>query len=197
LEANGTDIRTVPYQQRREWLESLSPRIAAAGRFVVPPRFTDGPATMAAARELQLEGVVAKRSDSAYRAGLRSPDWIKVKTNKTGDYVVGAWRAGKRALGALLVGLPGPEGLRYRGRVGGGISAAAERDLLARLEPLRTDRSPFDSELDRVDLMGSTYVHPSIVVEVRYAQLTPDGRLRFPQFVRLRPDKEPSDAEGE
>jgi bifunctional non-homologous end joining protein LigD len=194
LAANGTDIRGVSYVERRGLLESLAPRLGAGGRFIVPPRFTDGPATLEAARELTLEGVVAKRLSSVYRPGVRSPDWIKLKHEQTGDYVVGAWRIGRRDLGALLVGSPGPDGLRYRGRVGGGISAAVERDLLARLGPLRTDRSPFADEVPREDLKGASYVEPVLVVEVRYGTLTPDGRLRFPRFVRLRPDKPAAEA---
>jgi bifunctional non-homologous end joining protein LigD len=197
LSANGTDIRSVSYVERRGLLESVGARLGASGRWIVPPRFTDGPATLAAAHDLTLEGVVAKRLSSVYRPGVRSPDWIKLKHEKTGDYVVGAWRVGKRDLGALLVGTPTAGGLRYRGRVGGGISAAVERDLLARLGPLRTDRSPFVDEVPREDLKGASYVDPVLVVEVRYGLLTPDGRLRFPRFVRLRPDKTPEDTTDE
>src|SRR5262249_31048196 len=72
LAANGTDISGVPYAQRREWLESMGPRLGGTGRWVVPPRFTDGEATVAAATEMALEGVVAKRITSTYRPGLRS-----------------------------------------------------------------------------------------------------------------------------
>jgi bifunctional non-homologous end joining protein LigD len=194
LSANGTDIRGVPYVERRDLLESLAARLAGAGRWIVPPRFTDGEATLAAASELTLEGVVAKRLSSTYRPGIRSPDWVKLKHELTGDYVIGAWRVGRRDLGAVLVGTPSPRGLIYRGRVGGGISAAVERDLLARLGSLQTKRSPFADAVPREDLRGASYVEPVLVVEVRYGSITPDGRLRFPRFVRLRPDKDPSEA---
>jgi bifunctional non-homologous end joining protein LigD len=197
LSANGTDIRGVPYVERRELLESLAPRLGESGRWIVPPRFGDGPATVAAARELTLEGVVAKRLTSTYRPGVRSPDWVKLKHDQTGEYVVGAWRVGRRELGALLVGTPTAGGLRYRGRVGGGISAAVERDLLARLAELRSDRSPFVGEVPREDLKGASYVEPTLVVEVRYGNVTPDGRLRFPRFVRLRPDRTAAEVDDE
>jgi bifunctional non-homologous end joining protein LigD len=193
LHANGTDITAVPYQRRREWLESLAPRLASAGPWVVPPRFADGPATLDASRELELEGVVAKRLSSAYRPGTRSADWIKIKHDRTGDYVIGGWRPGRRELGALLVGTVEPAGLRYRGRVGGGISARAERDLLALLAPLRMADSPFTLPLPRDDGRGAVFTRPELVVEVRYGAITPDGRLRFPRFVRLRPDKSPEE----
>lgn len=195
IAANGTDITSVPYVERREWLESLAPRLGGTGRWVVPPRFSDGGATLAASSDLAIEGVVAKRLSSVYRPGVRSPDWVKVKHELTNDYVIGGWRPGRRELGALLVGSPTPAGLRYRGRVGGGISAANERDLLARLAALREPRSPFAEALPRDDARGAFYTRPELVVEVRFGNLTPDGKLRFPRFIRLRPDKSVEEVE--
>src|SRR4051812_29015893 len=92
LSANGGDICGVPYAQRRDWLESVAPRLGDNGPWVIPPRFADGAATVAAAHSLALEGVVAKRLSSLYRPGTRSPDWIKIKDERTGDYVIGGWR---------------------------------------------------------------------------------------------------------
>ncbi len=194
LSANGTDVSSVPYVDRRQLLESILPAAGSSARWAVPPQFTDGEATVQAALDLALEGVVAKRLSSTYRPGARSPDWIKIKNEQTGDYVVGGWRPGRRALGALLVGAAGPEGLTYRGRVGGGISASAERDLLARLNDLRAAQSPFAGALPREDTHGAKWVRPELVVEVRYGSITRDGRLRFPRYVRLRPDKTPQEA---
>jgi len=186
LRANGTDICPVPYVERREWLESLAARLGGGGRWVLPPSFPDGDATLAVARAESMEGVVAKRVTSTYRPGVRSPDWIKVKCEYTASYLVGGWRTGRRELGALLVGETGDDGgLRYRGRVGGGISASAERTLLTRLAPLRVVESPFNEPLPREDTRGAFYTTPILLVEVRYGNLTPDGRLRFPRFVRL------------
>ena len=195
LSANGNDICAVPYAQRRELLESIAPHLGGSGRWIVPPSFPDGEATLDAAHAMALEGVVAKRLSSPYRPGTRSPDWIKIKHERTGDYVIGGWRVGRRALSALLVGTPGPGGLIYRGRVGGGISAAVERNLLARLQPLRINDSPFTEPLPREDSRDAFYTRPELVVEVRYGNMTPDGRLRFPRFLRLRPDKSPEEVD--
>ena len=190
------DLRGLPYRVRRERLEAIGELARdEGGRWLVPPRFSDGPGTLQAAVDLGLEGVVAKRLDSPYRSGQRGPEWIKVKNDLTGDFVVGGWRPGVRQLGALLVGIPRPDGLLdFRGRVGGGISNASEQNLLSLLRPLAVVKSPFAVPLTREDAKAATFVRPELVVEVRYGQLTPERRLRFPRFVRLRQDKSPGEA---
>jgi bifunctional non-homologous end joining protein LigD len=192
LRYDGISLLDLPYETRRERLEELD---LAGPHWTVPPVFLDGAATAAAARENHLEGVVAKRLKSLYVPGTRSADWIKVKFDRTGDYVVGGWRPGARKLGGLLVGLLGPDGsLRFRGRVGGGIGGAAEAALLSRLAPLAVPSSPFaEGEVPREDARGAHWVRPELVVEIRYGNRTPDGRLRFPRFVRMRTDKTPQD----
>lgn len=187
LALDGLDLTGRSYADRRAALEDLD---LSATRWLVPPRFDDGEATLAAADEYALEGVVAKRLDAPYRPGTRSPDWVKYKREHTADLVVGGWRRGARTIGALLVGTWRPDGrLDFRGRVGGGISAAKERDLLAALRPLIVPASPFAGQLPREDSRDAVWVRPRVVVEVRYGQVTPDRRLRFPRLERLRTDK--------
>ena len=190
LELDGAETCARPYTERRELLGDLG---LASDHWLAPPSFDDGKATMAAAREYTLEGVVAKRRTSVYRPGQRSPDWIKVKVEQTGEFVVGGYRPGARALGALLVGVPGPAGLEFRGRVGGGISAASERELLTALGPLIAPASPFSAVLPREDSRGAVWVRPEIVVELKFAERTADRKLRFPRFLRVREDKSPDE----
>ncbi len=194
LRVDGTDLCALPYVQRRAALEELD---LGGERWLVPPVFDDGPATEAASREYDLEGVVAKRLAAPYRPGVRSPDWIKHKSDQTGEFVVGGFRTGARQLGSLLVGVPGPDGLRFRGRVGGGISASSEKQLLSELLPRRTPSSPFVDEVPREDARGATWVRPELVVELRFGERTRDGRLRFPRFLHLRLDKSPDEVVDE
>ncbi len=191
LRSKGRELLATPYTIRRELLEALP----LGPRAVIPPSFDDGPATVTASRDNALEGVVAKRTGSHYQPGLRSPDWVKVKLEESCEFVVGGWRPGKRALGALLVGVPVADGLAFRGRVGGGISSAAERALLDALRDLSVPRSPFAGSVPREDARGAVWVEPQLVVEVKFSHRTRDGRLRFPRFLRMRPDLTPSDVQ--
>jgi bifunctional non-homologous end joining protein LigD len=191
LRFDGIDLTEQPYVERRAVLDELD---LVGERWLVPPYFPSGPDTLAAVREYGLEGVVAKRLNAPYRPGVRSLDWIKYKAEASAEFVVGGYRPGARTIGALLIGIPGPDGaLLYRGRVGGGISAAGERALLSVLKPRVAKESPFATPLPREDAKDATWVRPEIVVEVKYGQRTPDGRLRFPRFLRLRPDLSPEE----
>lgn len=191
LRLDHVDLCARPYTARRTLLEQLD---LGVGCWHVSPSFDDGPATLAASIEHELEGVMAKRRSAAYHPGRRSPDWVKVKHVTSAELVVGGWRPGARPLGALLVGVPRPDGrLVYRGRVGGGLTERGADDLLRRLAPLAQPASPFAGELPRDDARGAVWVAPRLVVEVAYGNRTPDGRLRFPRFKRLRPDRDPDD----
>ena len=189
---DGHSLMERPYRERSEHLAALH---LAGERWQTPEHIVGhGAALLKASEEQGLEGVVAKRLSAPYRPGVRSLDWIKYKADATAEFVVGGYRPGVRTIGGLLLGVPGPDGrLLYRGRCGGGISAASERALLAALRPRISPESPFATPLPREDAKDATWVRPEVVVEIKYGQRTPDGRLRFPRFLRLRPDLSPEE----
>lgn len=194
LSWDGEDLTTRPYAERRARLDVLD---LAGHRWVATPWFTGGGAgVLAASEENGLEGVVAKRLDSPYRPGLRSPDWRKLKNVRTQSVVVGGWRPGqgRRAggIGSLLVGVPDDEGrLVYVGHVGTGFSARVLADLGRTLTP-RTS-SPFAGTLPREVTRDAHWVEPDLVGEVAYAVWTAENRLRHPSWKGVRDDLEPDD----
>jgi bifunctional non-homologous end joining protein LigD len=181
-----------PYDDRRSRLESLS---LSGDSVTVPPAFRDaqGADVLAAARRGGLEGVVAKRRDSRYRPGERSPDWVKVKLIRTQEVVIGGWTdgQGERAdsFGALVVGVYEEGRLRYAGKVGSGFDTAGRRELLAALRPLAVTESPFDAGSGPVSAQGVHYVRPDLVGEVNYGEWTAAGHLRHPSWRGWRIDK--------
>ncbi len=150
----------------------------------------------AASQDNDLEGVVAKRLDSPYRPGVRSPEWRKVKNLRVQSAVVGGWRPGqgRRAggIGSLLVGVPDEHGsLIYAGHVGTGFSDQDLKDLQRMLTPRKT--SPFQGGLPREVTRDAHWVEPDLVGEVAYAVWTSDRRLRHPAWRGIRDDLEPDD----
>ncbi len=195
LELDGTALTGKPYRDRRRVLSAIG--FAADDTWEVPePAPDDVREALAAGVSRRMEGLVAKRRDSTYRAG-RSPDWLKVKYVKTSAVVIGGWLPGRgSALGSLLVGVPDGGALRYVGRVGSGLSDAAVDDLLARATELETADSPFDPPVP-ASARTAHWLRPDLVAEVRFSELTDDGRLRHPVWRGLRPDKNPDDVVAE
>jgi bifunctional non-homologous end joining protein LigD len=77
LELDGEDLRPWPLEQRKAMLATLL-RWVPSGIYLVEHEIGDGAALFAAACRLGLEGIVSKRRDMHYTAGL-SKAWIKVK----------------------------------------------------------------------------------------------------------------------
>jgi bifunctional non-homologous end joining protein LigD len=171
-----------PLDERRGTLERLD--LAAVSVLSLSPAYTAGAALLEATRQRGMEGVVAKRRDSVYRPGRRSPSWRKVTHRSTQACLVGGWRPERSSagrIGSLLLGVPSGEGLRYAGRVGSGLAGElVQRILRERLVPAAT--SPFAGSLPRAETAGARWCEPFTVVEVSHTGWTDAGRLRQPVF---------------
>src|SRR6266480_5512910 len=158
-----------------------------------------GVALFDAAREQGIEGIVAKRLDSAYHPGARSPAWVKIKAFRTIECVIGGWTAGQggrtKTLGALLIGVYRDGKLQPVGHVGTGFDERTLKDLLVILGEHESPTSPFATK-PRTN-QPARWCLPELVCEVEYAEITRDGTLRHPTYRGLRPDVDPRDATGE
>lgn len=208
LYRDGASTTALPYIRRRELLEALD---LNGPSWQTPRYFVGGGAELLqASRQLGLEGIVAKRLNSAYRPGRRSPDWRKIKNLRTQEVVVGGWKPGngRRAgtVGALLLGIPDEAGLRYVGKVGTGFTDAALDALLARFRPLARATSAFGGSsagtdpsyaVPRAESADARWIEPTLVGEVVFGEWTGDGRLRHSVWRGLRPDKTPEEVRPE
>jgi bifunctional non-homologous end joining protein LigD len=108
--------------------------------------------------------------------------------------VVAGWKPGKGnrtgQIGSLLIGVYGPDGLRYCGHVGTGFADATLRMLGARLKPLRRPDSPFDGPVPPEYARPAVWVEPRLVIEVTFDRWTKAGRMRAPVYHGLREDKD-------
>ncbi|HET9849240.1 MAG TPA: non-homologous end-joining DNA ligase [Candidatus Dormibacteraeota bacterium] len=160
----------------------------------------EGKAFFKAAREKQLEGIVAKLRDSPYQPGVRSAAWLKIKTTKQQDVVIGGFTAGRNSrkyFGAILVGVYDDKGrFVYAGHTGGGFDEKTLAALYERMKPLITKESPFAGTPPHTN-EKPTWVKPELVAEVKFAEWTRDGVMRQPVFVRLRDDIDPKSVRRE
>ncbi|KQT72653.1 ATP-dependent DNA ligase [Microbacterium sp. Leaf436] len=194
LSVGERDVAALPLTERRGILEALAQD--AGPPVVLPPVFDDVDAAVATSGRFGLEGVVVKDPGSAYRRGERSEQWLKVKHSRTQEVVIGGVRPGKgnRAgtIGSLLVGVPGPDGLHYAGRVGSGFGEQTLARLGEVLGALGSDTDPFVG-VPAADARDALWVRPELVAEVEFAEFTPGGILRQARWRGLRPDKDPGE----
>jgi bifunctional non-homologous end joining protein LigD len=197
LRLYGVPLLERPFAERRGTLERLD--LASVPVLSLSPIYTDGAVLLDATRERGMEGVVAKRRDSVYRPGRRSPAWTKVTHQHSQACVVGGWRperSGSNRIGALLLGVPEGGALRYVGRVGSGLAGERlQRILRERLAP--AEASPFTVPLPRAEVTGARWCDPHTVVEVSHAGWTAAGRLWHPVFRGVRDDLDPEHVELE
>jgi bifunctional non-homologous end joining protein LigD len=189
LGCEGFDLRPLPLHRRKELLRRLLPNVG-------PLRFADhveerGEDFFRAARDLGLEGLVAKAKDAPYRAG-RSKHWLKLRVERTGDFAVVGFtepRGTRTGLGALHLALREGNQWVYAGRVGTGMSDRQLRELHHQLAPRARATPPFPGPAPKGK--ENAWVEPALVCEVRFKEWTRDGLLRQPAFLRLREDKDP------
>lgn len=201
---NGHDLREVPLRDRRAVLRALMAEqedgpLRFSEDFAVPPE-----EMLAAACQMRLEGLILKRPDSSY-VSARSDAWIKLKCQQRQEFVVVGFTDrsdGAKALGSLLLGYYEGRTLRYAGRVGTGWSLKLAGELHGQLAALEVKQPHFDeatiARSHWAKLSGRSggvarWVKPTVVVEVAFAEWTPDGHVRHASFQGVRVDKAPRD----
>ena len=186
---DGEPLWKQPLSERRPRLERLP--------FEISPASTDP----AQAQEwldrldaIGLDGVVAKRLDSAYLPGSR--DAVrKVKEHKTADCVVVGvrWKEKPTKLATLLLGLYEKDGsVDYVGSCA--VAAGRQKEILALVEPLFEGAPERGfSEPNRWGTGGleEAAIRPELVVEVRFDKVQGNRFRHGTRLIRFRPDKVP------
>ncbi|HKO15934.1 MAG TPA: non-homologous end-joining DNA ligase, partial [Gemmatimonadaceae bacterium] len=200
LALDDLDLRPLPLRARKQLLAEAVPKLG-------PVRVLDhieraGEAFLAQVAALGLEGVIAKQADAPYRAG-RSAQWLKIKSERTADFVIVGFTAPagtRRHLGALQLADRVGGALVYAGRVGTGFTDEMLAELDRMLRPIVREAPPCTGPLiegaasaEIPETRTTTWVEPVHVCEVRFREWTPDGVLRHAALLRLRPDKPPQD----
>ena len=193
LREGDEDLRAQTLTGRRARLERLFKAHPSSSTLI---RMTeqaagDGRKLMARAENEGWEGLLVKYARSVYRTGKRSPEWIKLKLQKQDEFVIGGWTAPKGArahFGALVLGTPTAAGpLTYAGDVGTGFSGAELERLVHLLRRIETPTCPFETP-PKTPKGTPHWVRPLLVAQIRYTEMTDEGRLRHPTYLGLRDD---------
>jgi bifunctional non-homologous end joining protein LigD len=161
---DDVDLRKQPLLERKKRLKAILPRdkLIAFSRH----RKENGTNFFCEAEQKGLDGIMAKRADSAYTSDSRTPDWLKIKTAKRQEVVIAGFTAPRRTrpfLGALVLAVREDGAWRYIGHVGTGFSHKLLEDLHAKLVKLTAPKSPFPAKVK--DEAATTWVKPSLVAE--------------------------------
>ena len=161
-----------------------------------------------------LEGLVIKKPDSFYQAGKRSFNWIKLKyqaSEKLQDtldvailgYYPGKGKRAQFGIGAFLVGIYNDEDDAYEtvAKVGTGLTDSQWVELKKQCDERAVSEKP-KNVVCADDLVPMVWINPELVCEVLADEITISplhtaGKtknalglaLRFPRFVKYRPDK--------
>jgi bifunctional non-homologous end joining protein LigD len=197
---NGNSLMDLPLTERREILRSVIP---ASDTIYLSQDFeATGTEFYKTAAKMGLEGIIAKKAGSTYIPGARSREWLKIKTNKRQEVVIGGFTNNEdssKPFSSLLVGVYDDKAkLNYIGKIGTGFTVAQQKEMMQEFKPLITQKMPFAAEPDinkpsrfRPDppKAKATWLKPLLVCEVSFAEITADGVMRHPSFEGMRADK--------
>ena len=200
LAYKGKDLRKLPLAERRRLLEGQALKgmrdpIRLSAVFATPAN-----ELIAATKEAGLEGVIAKRADSRYESGARSGAWLKYKTNKGQELVIGGYKPGSNGFDYLLVGYYEGKDLIFIAKIRNGFTPALRREVAQRFPRLRIAKCPFANlpepasarrgEAITAEVMRNIqWLRPKLVAQIEFTEWTKGNHLRHSRFVALRDDK--------
>jgi bifunctional non-homologous end joining protein LigD len=180
LEIDGINVMSRPLADRKLLL----------GGILIPDQQVhlanwslDGEALFASAVANNLEGIIGKKLNQSYRQDAR--EWVKVKLSHIENFSVCGYTAGTgwraSTFGALVLGLPFPNGMVHVGEVGTGFNDRDIDEIFTALRLTINNQCPFPKN-PYTNGNQPTWVVPGLQVVVKYLEYTNDGKLRFPSF---------------
>lgn len=204
---NGYNLEELPLTERRELLKQTLPE----SDIIRYSETFEASATefLATASEMGMEGIMAKRADSLYLEGERTRDWLKIKSNKRHEVVIGGFTQNEgspKKFSSLLVGVFENGRLHYTGKIGTGFNSKMQDELMNLMQKRITTKVPFTEtpDVDKPSRFRPNppkakvfWLKPELVCEVSYAEITSDGVMRHPSYEGLRTDKKAKEVKKE
>ena len=199
----GHSVMHLPLEQRKQLLKAIIPAESSHLRFSDILK-DNGKEAFRLAKQLHLEGVMAKKSGSVYTIGKRTKDWLKIKTEKRQELVIGGYthnEGSNKLFSALLLGIIEKGSFHFVTPVGTGFNKTMQQEIIDKLRPYETPQCPFSTipEYNKPSRFRPnppkatvTWVKPKLVAEISYREETKGGAFRQPSFKGLREDKNPN-----
>jgi bifunctional non-homologous end joining protein LigD len=135
----GRSVLRLPLEKRRELLTDALRKVEYP--VLLSTHFDCKPADLIrAAKELEFEGVIAKRKGSFYEPGERNGTWLKYKINRSQEFVIGGYTLGTNPFDALIVACYDGPNLKFVAKVRNGFVPMLRREVFERFAGLRTDQ---------------------------------------------------------
>jgi DNA ligase D-like protein (predicted ligase) len=205
LVLSGREVMAEPLSDRRSLLEKrVLPTLADPIRYSA--ELTASLSDLIASVKAQgLEGLVAKRRNSAYEPGLRTGTWQKMRINQGQEFVIAGFTPSDKNFDALIIGYYEKGKLLYAGRTRNGFTPAIRVELAKRLRPLQVAECPFDNlpekksgrwgqGLTAAKMKECRWLKPALVGQFEFVA---DLHLRHTSFIALRDDKKAKDVTRE
>jgi len=188
IKLNGHDTISLSLLERKELLQKIIPENEVI-------KYSDhilehGKSFFSVSKEKNLEGIIAKKITSRYYPGKRTTEWLKIKHHLTREAIIAGYTqpsGGRKYFGALILASKGGKDLKYIGHTGTGFDDKSLKEMYKTLQPLVQEKSPFNEKIKTN--MPVTWVRPELICEVKYSEITADGKLRHPVYLHLREDK--------
>lgn len=201
LNRDGEDLLRSTIEERRKSLEELLHKPADPLR-LSPLLQAPAGQILAAVQKLGLEGVVGKRSGSLYEPGERSGAWIKQRTNREQEFVIGGYVPGAHGFDSLIVGVYERKSLIFVAKVRNGFVPRIREEIFPALKKLPAKACPFTNlpekkatrwgeALTAEKMKECRWIKPALVCKVAFVEWTDGGKLRHCSFVAMRGDKDP------
>jgi bifunctional non-homologous end joining protein LigD len=188
IKLNGHDTIGLSLLERKELLQKIIPKNDVI-------KYSDhilehGKSFFGVSKEKNLEGIIAKKITSRYYPGKRTTEWLKIKHHLTREAIIAGYTqpsGGRKYFGALILASKEGKDLKYIGHTGTGFDDRSLKEMYKTLQPLVQEESPFNEKIKTN--MPVTWVRPELICEVKYSEITADGKLRHPVYLHLREDK--------
>jgi bifunctional non-homologous end joining protein LigD len=196
LMLSGQDVTGEPLVKRRELLENqILPKLPEPVRCspVLEASLSD---LIQSIRAQGLEGLVAKRANSRYESGQRSGAWMKMRVNRSQEFIIGGYSIGGSSFDALIVGHLVDGKLVYVARTRSGFTPTMRVELLRKMRPLEVETCPFCNLPEKrpgrwaegltADKMKECrWLRPELKARIEFLEWTEDRHLRHSRFVGI------------